>query len=177
MRLLQKAFTSADLYWYTGFLSRCCGYKSSKAPHVSLLLSLIRARLPQKSSSMTPSILIHSYWWLLFSLLAVHVHVCLKHGMHACTPASNIQLVNISNWLYHMCVCVCVCVLSCFSHVQLCRLYSTRLLCPWGSPGKNAGVDCQALLQGIFLTQGSLTSPSLSGGFFTVSSTWEAQPR
>ena len=30
-----------------------------------------------------------------------------------------------------------------------------RLLCPWDSPGKNAGVGCHALLQGIFPTQGS----------------------
>ena len=29
------------------------------------------------------------------------------------------------------------------------------LLCPWDSPGKDSGVGCQALLQGIFLTQGS----------------------
>ena len=28
-------------------------------------------------------------------------------------------------------------------------------LCPWDSPGKNTGVDCQALGQGIFLAQGS----------------------
>ena len=28
-------------------------------------------------------------------------------------------------------------------------------LCPWGFPGKNIGVGCQSLLQGIFLTQGS----------------------
>ena len=35
------------------------------------------------------------------------------------------------------------------------RLYPTRLLCPWNSPGKKTGVGCHALLQGIFLTQGS----------------------
>jgi len=29
------------------------------------------------------------------------------------------------------------------------------LLCPWNSLGKNTGVGCQFLLQGIFLTQGS----------------------
>ena len=29
-----------------------------------------------------------------------------------------------------------------------------RRLCPWNSPGKNTGVDCQFLLQKIFLTQG-----------------------
>ena len=28
------------------------------------------------------------------------------------------------------------------------------LLCPWDSPGKNTGVGCRALLQGIFLTLG-----------------------
>ena len=31
----------------------------------------------------------------------------------------------------------------------------TRLFCPWGSPGKNTGVGCLALLQGIHPTQGS----------------------
>ena len=32
------------------------------------------------------------------------------------------------------------------------------------SPGKNSGVGCHALLQGIFLTQ----VPHIAGGFFTV---------
>ena len=32
---------------------------------------------------------------------------------------------------------------------------STRLLCSWNFPGKNTGVGCHFLLQGIFLTQGS----------------------
>ena len=41
------------------------------------------------------------------------------------------------------------------------RLFATpwtvNLLCPfpWGAPGKNTGVGCHALLQGIFLTEGS----------------------
>ena len=40
-------------------------------------------------------------------------------------------------------------------------LQPTRLLCPWNSPGKNTGVGCHSLLQGIVLTQGlSLGSPS-----------------
>ena len=34
-------------------------------------------------------------------------------------------------------------------------LQPARLLCPWGFPGKNAGVGCRFLLQGTFLTQGS----------------------
>ena len=33
-------------------------------------------------------------------------------------------------------------------------LYPWRLLRPWNSPGKNTGVGCHFLLQGIFLTQG-----------------------
>ena len=36
-----------------------------------------------------------------------------------------------------------ICRLSCF--------HSATLLCPWDSPGKNPGVGCHALLQGIFL--------------------------
>ena len=46
------------------------------------------------------------------------------------------------------------------------------------SPGKNTGVGCHFLLQGIFPTQGLipslLMSPALAGGFFTTSATWEA---
>ena len=34
-------------------------------------------------------------------------------------------------------------------------LKPTRLLYLWNSPGKNTGVRCHSLLQGIFLTQGS----------------------
>ena len=33
-------------------------------------------------------------------------------------------------------------------------LQPARLLCSWNSPGKNTGVGCHFLLQGIFLTQG-----------------------
>ena len=49
-------------------------------------------------------------------------------------------------------------------------LQPTSLLCPWESPGKNTGVGCHLLLQGVFLTQGSnpsLLSPVLAGSFFT----------
>ena len=52
-----------------------------------------------------------------------------------------------------------------------------RLLYPWDSSGKNTGVGCHALLQGIFLTQGlnlHLLSTCLGGEFFTTSTTWEA---
>ena len=49
------------------------------------------------------------------------------------------------------------CVLSCFSHVHLCDPMDCSLLgsSVHGIPGKNTGVGCHALLQGIFPTQGS----------------------
>ena len=34
------------------------------------------------------------------------------------------------------------------------RRLPTRFLCPWDYPGKNTGVGCHFLLQGIFLTEG-----------------------
>ena len=42
---------------------------------------------------------------------------------------------------------------------QLCLILRSpvdpaRLLCPWKLPGKNTGVGCHSLLQGIFSTQG-----------------------
>ena len=50
-------------------------------------------------------------------------------------------------------------MLSHFSHPILFDSMDYRLpamiLCPWDSPGKNIGVGCHALLQGIFPTQGS----------------------
>ena len=49
----------------------------------------------------------------------------------------------------------------CSMHAQSCLtlehygLLPAMLLCPWDSPGKNTGVRCHLLLQGIFPTQGS----------------------
>ena len=53
-----------------------------------------------------------------------------------------------------VCVCLCVCPVVAES-LQLLGLYPARLLCPCDFPGKNTGVSCYFLLQGIFLTQGS----------------------
>ena len=66
---------------------------------------------------------------------------------------------------------VCECMLGHFSHVELFVILwavAPRLLCPWDSPGKNTGVDLPT--QGLNY---HLWSPSLAGGFFTTSVTWE----
>ena len=57
-------------------------------------------------------------------------------------------------------------------------LQAARLLCLRDSAGKNTGVGCYTLLQGIFPTQESNQClshlPPLAGGFFTTSATREA---
>ena len=56
-----------------------------------------------------------------------------------------------------------LCMLSCSvmsNSLEPHGLQLTRLLCPWRFSGKNTGVDCHALLQGIFPTQG--LNPGLS---------------
>ena len=57
-------------------------------------------------------------------------------------------------------------------------LQPARLLCQWDSPGKNIGVGCHALLQGILPTQESnpclLDLLHLAGRFFTTSATYVA---
>ena len=47
----------------------------------------------------------------------------------------------------------------------------------WDSPGKNTGMGCHVLLQGIFLIQGlnpHLIPPALAGRFSITSTTWKA---
>ena len=78
-------------------------------------------------------------------------------------------------------VCCVMCVRALSRSVDSLRpygLYPARLLCPRDSPGKNAGVGCHSLLQGIFPNPGielaSLVSPVLPGVFFITGTTWEA---
>ena len=44
---------------------------------------------------------------------------------------------------------------SCLTLLWPHGLQPTRLFCPWDFPGKDTGVGCHFLLQGIFPTQGS----------------------
>ena len=52
-----------------------------------------------------------------------------------------------------MCGCLFTSVMS--DSLWPCGVWTIRLLFPWDSPGKNARVGCHALIQGIFLRQGS----------------------
>ena len=51
--------------------------------------------------------------------------------------------------------CMLVCSVVSDSLQPMGCMQPSRLLCPWNFPGKNTGVDCHFLLQGIFPTQGS----------------------
>ena len=93
----------------------------------------------------------------------------------------NVMLVSDvqqSDLVIHMCMCV----LSRFSCVQLFETpwaVAHQAPLPWGSPGRDTEVVDHFVLQGIFPTQGSnlhpLLSPESAGGFFTTSTSWEAQ--
>ena len=73
---------------------------------------------------------------------------CVKN-FHDLLP-SYFQICN--RVLLSVCVCVSCSVVS--DSLQPRGLKPARLLCPWDFPGKNIGVGCHFLLQGIFLTQG-----------------------
>ena len=84
------------------------------------------------------------------------------------------------------CAGVCACARACTKLLQSCLILCSPMdhspqdsSVHGDSSGKNTGVSCCALLQGIFLTQGSnplsLKSLVLAGGFFTTSTTWEAR--
>ena len=72
----------------------------------------------------------------------------------------------VSEDLMYVCVHLLASVMSNSSRPH--GLQPTRLLCPWDSPGKNTGVRCHALLQGIFPTQGPTCISCLAGRFFTT---------
>ena len=51
--------------------------------------------------------------------------------------------------------CCCLVAKLYLTLLQSHRLQPARLLCPWDFPGKNIGVGCHFLFQGIFTTRGS----------------------
>ena len=82
---------------------------------------------------------------------------CLRvQGRQSSTNVVQVAKLNpIYNFKGFVCVCVCVCV--CVLVSQLCPTLCDPLdcsLCAWNSLGKNTGVGCPSLLQGIVLTQG-----------------------
>ena len=97
--------------------------------------------------------------------------------MHAHIGTGSFQAITQwQNVLYGVVYYLC-CHSFMSDSLQPHRLEPARLLCPRDFPGKNTGVGCRFLLQGIFPTQRSnlclLHLPVLTHGFFTTSATWE----
>ena len=100
--------------------------------------------LPQITRVLGPSIhtLFHSTMISYSNLLNMSPHSKTLVLVHLCPQA-----------LPSSCVHACSVIQS--DSLQPYRLQPARLLCPWDFPGKNTGVSCHFLLQGIFPTQGS----------------------
>ena len=144
--------------------------------HVPLCLSI--RSLQKGSPSMSGSLFNSSFMGCLLSACSILCHgsggsrvlgkgseqstdgvgsswICLSpfHGSLPCFRYPS------SVFLQH--ACMCACMLSCFSCIQLFAtlwIQPAGILCPWDSPGKDSGVGCYSLLQGVFLTLG----PNLS---------------
>ena len=74
---------------------------------------------------------------------AASVYIYMYIHIHTCTYTC-----------IHICICCYLIAESCPTLLQLQGLYPTRFLYPWNFPGKDTGVGCHFLLQGIFPTQG-----------------------
>ena len=134
-----------------------------------LVSGFLTAELPE-SCGMERIILLRSQWqvcWMSAIWVGARDVVLVSLGGVLCDASTSILSSNL-------------CVQSCFSHVQLFvtlwTALSARFFCPWGCPGRNTGVGCHALLQGIFPTQGSnacfFCFLHWEGGPLPLSTTW-----
>ena len=93
------------------------------------------------------------------------------------------KFINLGRLIVLTCVCVW-CVRVCMlSHSVMCDSFATlwtvayQAPLSWDFPGKNTGVGCHALLQGIFPTQGlnpHLSVPCIGRWILYHCSTWES---
>ena len=113
--------------------------------------------------------LFHSFYdWVVFHCERDREWVC------ECVCTLHLLYSFIYWWTFRFLpYLLCVSVLSLVllfvtSSLRPHRLYPSRLLFPWNSPGKYIGVGCHALLQGIFRTQGLNPVPRIAGRFLTI---------
>ena len=99
--------------------------------------------LPQTTRVLGPSIHTFSHSTVISysNLLNISPHLNTLVLVHLCSQA-----------LPSSCVHACLVIQS--DSLQPYRLQPARFFCPWDFPGKNTGVGCHFLLQGIFPTQG-----------------------
>ena len=101
-----------------------------------LLLKNFRQKVCSKNRASTRDIhkIRGAVWWeKLGQCLEIRVNSCVPLSLPACLLSRSVV----------------------YDSLRPHGLQPTRLLCPQDLPGKNTGVGCHFLLQGIFLTQGS----------------------
>ena len=116
--------------------------------------------------------------WLSWNihLLALSVHLTVQLLQEAPSPLLDV----LKFFLEYVCVCLFA------QSLRGIQLFAAPMdcsppgsLCPWNFLGKNTGVGCHFLHQGIFPDPGikpvPLASTALAGRFFTAGATWEAQ--
>ena len=127
-----------------------------------------------RSSVLLPMALFHSSLWLSGtpSCMCTASSLFIHQLMAVWAVSVHGLLWNLLLWTW-TCSCVCVPSRSVVSgSLRPYRLQPARLLCPWDSPGKNPGVGCLALLQGLPATEPA--SATLAGRLFIISAAWEA---
>ena len=137
------------------------GRMPQSAHHLGMQLSPHPSALCNRSSPNAP--------WALVTL-GVGLHLILKNPV----PSTTYGQISLSSPFYRCrnwgskwcsilnkfnikspCVCMQALLLSCVRLLWPHGLGPAKLLCSWNSPGRNTGVGCHALLQGISPTQGS----------------------
>ena len=82
-------------------------------------------------------------------------HTLLSRKSHQTEKKVLMQDNELGGFGHKYVTCCCLAAKLCLTLLWPHGLYPARLLCPWDFPGKNIGVGCHFLLQGIFPTQGS----------------------
>ena len=98
-----------------------------------------------------PCVVANSHWLSILHTV-LYMHQCYAlNSSHLLLPLLCPQVSSLCLHLY----CVHAKSLQQYLTLQPSRLSPARLLCPWDFPGKNTGMGCHAVFQGIFPTQGS----------------------
>ena len=102
------------------------------------------------------------YWSFSFSISLMNIQDCFPWGLTGLISLLSQGLSGVfsstvvrKHQYYFILQTMSVCSQSYLTLGDHMDCSPSRLLCPWNFPGKNTGVGCHFLLQGIFLTQGS----------------------
>ena len=148
----------------------------TKQAHIHTLTHTQRHAHPHTYTYTLPQIPTHPYTYTVIYIHSyIHIHICTYTYIHPCThththsknpghiPNSDAHCMCVCVSVgvcvcAHVCVCVCSIVQSCLTLCDPMDYVARQApLCSWNFPGKNTGVDCHFLLQGIFPRRSSLS--------------------